>query len=113
MHRETCIFNSRELPVPDRLDPVLYVRPVAMMTFLAVDEQNGACNPAQELVRLRGVKRLGRRCAVERIESPNPFAGGGLSHPAARQVQCERGFNRGFVCSSWRAPASTLEYSLK
>ena len=53
MHHVACIFNSGDLPGADGLDSLLDVRPLAMMTFLAVDEQNGACNAAQELAGLR------------------------------------------------------------
>lgn len=89
MNHVAGVVDDGALVIRKRIVSLLFVGPPGLPAFFPFDYQHRAFDAAQKFERLGGIKRLGRRGAMERIEFPNPLASVVLFHCGAGQVQSQ------------------------
>lgn len=89
MNHMAGIVYLNEAFISESIKAGLLIGAVSLVAILAFDNENRDVDAAEKFNRLKGIERLGRSRAVQRVEFPNPFASLILLHSSARQLQSQ------------------------
>ena len=87
MHHVPGAGNRDALVVCNSGIALLFVRAARLTALCTIDQKHWRLDPPQEFESLRGIERLRRDRAVERIEFPDPLASIVLFHRGASDLQ--------------------------